>query len=38
MVIWTHPDAARALARWVYVTGWNLLPPIEGAEVPDRFK
>jgi hypothetical protein len=35
-VIWTHPDEMRAVARLVYVAGWNILPT-EGAEPPNRF-
>lgn len=38
MMIYSHPQEAKRIARWVYVTGWHLLPKIEGVDVPDRFR
>ena len=37
-VIGTRPQWATIVLRSVYVTVWQLLPPIDGAELPERFK
>lgn len=38
LIIWTHPQEAKALMRTVYVTLWEYAPKPEGYVPPDRFK
>lgn len=38
LIVWTHPQQAKAVMRTVYDTLWAVAPKPEGFEPPHRFK